>query len=860
MAHKSIVRIRRHANIPSITRIAFGLILFVPLQCINSSNSSSAYLRARQLMLRGALEQSQQKAELGYIEFRISNPGLASKFLLLEADAMVKRGLDADAIRILSTHSFGLDPKDAIRLRSVRGEAFTYLQQPLLADQELTNADALCRRRSYPECGDLLRAHGNLAMTLGQMAGAHAFFLRSLSFSRANHDRWLEAAALVSLGCAELQEERFDGAIDWLASGDRIAAQLDAEGLSQLATGNLGWAYFGLGDSEKALRLFLDAEKRATELGDLGDQVRWLKTTAYVYRDYGDLAQATSTLRQALALATQLKSKQDNLDTLEDLSHVSIETNDLAAADGYLASVAPLARASGNGIDISYVSLAQGKLAAARRQDAQAEALFRTVERDPASQVSMRFGAGHELAKLLETEGKPTAASAAYQAALTTFEGARDQLKDDDSKLPFLANATRIYDDYIHFLVAQGRTREALLVADQSRARTLAQGLSDPNAERSGAQKPRQAFHPAALNPQSVARKAGATLLFYWLGERQSYLWAVTPEKTALFPLPPEREIAPLLDRYRKSLLGAADPLQANPSPGRALYTMLVAPAAKLLRPNAPVMILTDGALSQLNFETLIVPGNNASAQKPHYWIEDVTLSSAPSLSMLAAAKPTRAAPNAAHGKLLLLGNPASPGEDYPELPYASTEMQRIATHFAPQDEVLFSRLNATPQAYLASNPRQFAYIHFVSHGVASRTDPLDSAIILSRADAAGSNSNEDQDSFKLYARQVMQHPIDARLVIISACYGSGTRAYVGEGLVGLSWAFLRAGAHGAIGALWEASDNSTPQLMDTLYQGLEDGQTPAEALRQAKLELLHSTGSFRKPFYWAPFQLYTRM
>jgi CHAT domain-containing protein len=135
--------------------------------------------------------------------------------------------------------------------------------------------------------------------------------------------------------------------------------------------------------------------------------------------------------------------------------------------------------------------------------------------------------------------------------------------------------------------------------------------------------------------------------------------------------------------------------------------------------------------------------------------------------------------------------------------------------------------------------------------------DPLDSAIILSGSTLSGGNSGEA--SFKLYARDIMQYPIDARLVTISACYGSGTRSYAGEGLVGLSWAFLRAGAHNVIGALWEVSDDSTPRLMDTLYHGLEDGQAPAVALRNAKLDLLHSQSRFSKPFFWAPFQIYTR-
>jgi CHAT domain-containing protein len=60
------------------------------------------------------------------------------------------------------------------------------------------------------------------------------------------------------------------------------------------------------------------------------------------------------------------------------------------------------------------------------------------------------------------------------------------------------------------------------------------------------------------------------------------------------------------------------------------------------------------------------------------------------------------------------------------------------------------------------------------------------------------------------------------------------------------------------IGALWEVSDSSTPQLMDQLYTELGKGRPPDAALRAAKLAMLHSDSVFRKPFYWAPFQLYT--
>jgi CHAT domain-containing protein len=148
------------------------------------------------------------------------------------------------------------------------------------------------------------------------------------------------------------------------------------------------------------------------------------------------------------------------------------------------------------------------------------------------------------------------------------------------------------------------------------------------------------------------------------------------------------------------------------------------------------------------------------------------------------------------------------------------------------------------------SNPENFAYLHFVTHGIASQTQPLESAVILS----------EEGGAYKLYAREIVKHPLQAELVTISACNGAGTRAYAGEGLVGLSWAFLRAGARRVIAALWEVSDSSsTPQLMDELYQGLDRGEDPATALRNAKLSMIrlgnHSV--FVKPFYWAPFQLY---
>ena len=93
----------------------------------------------------------------------------------------------------------------------------------------------------------------------------------------------------------------------------------------------------------------------------------------------------------------------------------------------------------------------------------------------------------------------------------------------------------------------------------------------------------------------------------------------------------------------------------------------------------------------------------------------------------------------------------------------------------------------------------------------------------------------------------------------LSACRTAGARTFAGEGLVGLTWAFLSSGAGNVVAGLWNVEDASTAELMADLYRGLAEGQGPAEALRQAKLDLQASDPAYRKPFYWAPFVIYTR-
>lgn len=822
------------------------LLLLLPIQDTLPGGAQAEYSHAWRLFLQGYLARSQQEAELGYKQFLISNPPWAARFQLLEAESMLHRGIYDGALGVLGTYRDSGSQEDTIQKLAIETFALTRQEQLPLASRRLTQAEAMCSRADFATCGEVLSARAILAIKYGQFADARQYFLKALAFARRHGDPWLEASTTLNLGYIALQIDHFDEAIDWSRSAYKDAATFGYENVAQGAAGNLGWAYYQLGDDERALEQFVQAEKSAERLGNIRYQLKWISTAGYVYRDTLDWARATESYRQALYLARQIDSKEDIVNALEDLAQLSVLNGRLEDASAYIDQLTPLENAEGSRLSANLL-LTEGMLAAARREDSKAESDFRAIQDDSASPVTIRFSAGYELAKLSELQNNTRAAEEMYKATLAAYESARATLKNEETEIPFGANATRIYDSYIHLLMKQGKTETALATADQSRARTLEQGLEAATGVNPSS--------PATLNPRRIAQKANANLLFYWLGERQSYLWTITPSGIAAFTLPARQQIAARVESYRKAILDLRDPLETGDADGQSLYKLLVAPAAGLIRSSAPVIILADGELSQLNFETLLVPGpgpdsleSSGNGPQVHYLIDDMTLVSAPSLAMLASPKPVRDRGRS----LLLLGNPVSPSDNFPSLPLFGFEMTRIESHFGKEQMSVFAGQRATPVTYLSSNPSRYSYIHFVSHAIASRTNPLDSAIVLSK-------STTDENSFKLYARDIIKQPIDAKLVTISACYGSGTRSYAGEGLVGLSWAFLRAGAQRVIGALWEVSDASTPGLMDTLYRSLEEGNSPAASLRKAKLALLHSQSRFSLPFYWATFQMFER-
>jgi CHAT domain-containing protein len=793
--------------------------------------------------LHGNLDAAYRKAVDARAAFSAAgpadDPAWELKFRLLEADILVKQGHWADVIALLSTDgaAFPIAGDLAIKRDLLCSRAHYYLGRVPESEQELRDARRLAESGRSLLMGEVLRAEGLALRDSGNWDPAMEKFKESLAASRAQGDRWLEAVNLVELGFVSLQNERYDEALTWSQQAADLAKSIQARRQVQLALGNVGWAYMNLGDFDNALVNFQAAERQAQDIGMTGSRVAWLQDAGLADYRLGNWDDARKYDEEALQAALKLPAANDDVVNIEtNLALLLYGQGQYGAAKTYSDAAVIAAGKSKDDKVVAYAGFIEGLIAARLATGENAERLLlqsRQTTTDPETKMEIESA----LANLYADRHQSKPAELWYRRSIQTFELNRAAIQNEALRLSAFAYGDSVYRDYADFLIGVNRPVEALQLLDRSRARTLEEGLgvdkSKPDTK--GAQ---------AADARAVARGLNAPILFYSLGTEKSYLWVITARETRLFTLPKRTVIQAMVEKYQRAIQKSLDPLQTADAAGISLYEVLIKPAAAMIPAGSKVFLIPDGILHALNFETLLEP----AAEGFQYWIDDVTVTTSSSIGILS--RLNAAAADTATRDLLLIGNPMSAGSEFQALPNASAEIVRVGQHFSPEGQSVLTQARAIPAAYEASAPGQFRYIHFVAHGTASLLSPLDSAVVLSPAP-------NHLENFKLYARDIVQHPLHARLVTISACYGSGLRTYAGEGLVGLAWAFLRAGSHNVIGALWEVDDASTPMLMDRLYGEIQAGKTPDAALRAAKLSLIHSSNVYRKPFYWGAFQLY---
>jgi tetratricopeptide (TPR) repeat protein len=406
--------------------------------------------------VHGDLRESQEESERGYQRFRTSDVESAWKFKTLEAETLLWRGDYPEVLKQLAAPLPPTAPPDAlIQVLTLKAIAHARQFDGDQAEKEFTEAERLCAITPHPSCGKLFQGRGLVALGHNEFPPARQFLRRSLSFARANGDKFLEATSLLNLGAASLKEEHFDEAIDWSHDAYDVATALTARDIALVAVLNIGWAYYRLGDSERALEMSLEAENRADELGDSFNRENAITNAGYVFMDRRDFSRAEKSFRQALDLAEAEHSKEHSFNALRVLALASVRSGNVEDARKYADQAISIARSGDNHLDELYPLLVKGLAAAQSRDDAEAERIFHEVGQDKLCPVFLQWEVEHSLARLYEDEGRADAADREYRAALATFEAARSPLRRNDSKLPFSNNASRIYDDYVHFLVAR---------------------------------------------------------------------------------------------------------------------------------------------------------------------------------------------------------------------------------------------------------------------------------------------------------------------------------------------------------------------------------------------------------------------
>ncbi len=405
----------------------------------------------------------------------------------------------------------------------------------------------------------------------------------------------------------------------------------------------------------------------------------------------------------------------------------------------------------------------------------------------------------------------------------------------------------------------------------------------------------RQQPTPAYPSPQQVQEglESGEALVAYWLSDRRVFAWTVLDGSIRLTQIAvPRSELAATLETYLAPLrshrlaedLALTDGEEAHLAAGQQLYDWLIGSLPPEILAARRLVLIPDDVLHYLPFESLVSSCPAGEPSQPgtvhgryadcHFLGLQTPLAYGPSAGAFLALRQRYrnrlAHPPSPRGSLLALApshltRASTVGElsddlllrqglsSRAPLRYARQEAEGIAALFPGADTWLDGRAS---EGRLKRSAGHFRLLHLATHGLVSDSLPMSSGLLLA-ADAG-------EDGL-LQAHEVLGLELDADLVTLSACRTGRGRLQRGEGIVGLSRAFLTAGAGAVLVSLWDIDDRSTPLFMEAFYRHLAVGIPAPEALVKARRGLFAEQGdvrlvlrrrpmSYAHPRFWASF------
>jgi CHAT domain-containing protein len=411
----------------------------------------------------------------------------------------------------------------------------------------------------------------------------------------------------------------------------------------------------------------------------------------------------------------------------------------------------------------------------------------------------------------------------------------------------------------------------------------------------------------------------GTVLLEYSLGNDSSYLFALTRSSVSLFKLGPRSSLDKLATDFRAQLIppklqrrivgidvvadqqrglglveGPSENLAAFVASSNALYKAAVDPAAATVG-DKRLLIVADGALNYVPFEALVKTTDGADYSALSYLIKTNEIVYAPSASVVAAIRGS--SPTVREGsagkRILLVADPVFNADD-PRLkgnsgvqasgearglglglesaindvtdspaPAGGLRLARLVGTRTEAEEIgkiaktggvqtdLWIDLNASEDNVRTRDMNNYRVIHVATHGLLDAQRPQFTGVVLSLV------GNKSNDGF-LRTDEIFNLRMSPSLVMLSACETGLGKEKRGEGVIGLTRAFMYAGAPTVGVSLWSVADKSTAELMTDFYKRFLSTAAPASAsgaMREAQLSMI-SAKKYSAPFYWAPFVL----
>lgn len=407
-------------------------------------------------------------------------------------------------------------------------------------------------------------------------------------------------------------------------------------------------------------------------------------------------------------------------------------------------------------------------------------------------------------------------------------------------------------------------------------------------------------------------------LLEYSLQPTASYLWLINKSGVSLFKLAERPAIEKLATDLRAQLIPSklqrrlvgidvmadsqrglgvsatpfAEDAAAFVAASHALYKAVVEPAAALLA-DKRLLVVADGALNYVPFEALATSAAGADYSSLPYLIKTNEVIYAPSASVVAAIRQqannrsgnailivadpvfnsvdTRArSATAANGETRGLGiqsaladvtgqNAAPTDSKMQGMPLArlagtraeAEQIVKLAKASGTQADIWLD-LEASEENVHVRDVTKYRILHIATHGLLNADRPQFTGLVLSLV------GNKSEDGF-LRTDEVFNLRLGSPLVMLSACETGLGKEKRGEGVMGLTRAFMYAGAPTVGVSLWSVADRSTAELMSDFYKRLLASQnapiSPSSAMRNAQLAMIAGK-KYSAPFYWAPFVL----